>query len=410
MLGRSITSTFGGVVCSFGWIDKAIAVVPVDTNTTSNQQYDAPTTTTSFSSYQILPDSSANLNPTIKEISESDLTEIFAMTDDTNSPKGGALWLGEHHNSAIDHTLQADFVRSIHKKRQEKTLGEENNGSNNMSVGLEMVQVQFQQVLDAYIAHKISAKEMKSQVEWETRWSWSFDNYLPIFETCRELNIPLIALNVDKEDLTLVESGGFPNLPRDRLQRYISDPAGFAQFASNPYYKTYVDYVIGPSYDMHQQMGIIGDMSFTSFFSGRILWDEAMASNAYKWNKENPSGLMIGLVGADHVKFQGGITGRYQRMAARLASKEEEEEEANKQVMDCISVILNPTLIDTRPSGSVSMMSNSASAASTLGDNGLSLQLRYLKQGVDVGSTESRESRNTGGVLPLADYIVVSKA
>ena len=56
------------------------------------------------------------------------------------------------------------------------------------------------------------------------------------------------------------------------------------------------------------------------------------------------------------------------------------------------------------------MMSNSASAASTLGDNGLSLQLRYLKQGVDVGSTESRESRNTGGVLPLADYIVVSKA
>ena len=79
-------------------------------------------------------------------------------------------------------------------------------------------------------------------------------------------------------------------------------------------------------------------------------------------------------------------------------------------MLDCISVILNPALIDTRPSGSVSMMSNSASAASTLGDNGLSLQLRYLKQGVDVGSTESRESRNTGGVLPLADYIVVSKA
>ena len=161
---------------------------------------------------------------------------------------------------------------------------------------------------------------------------------------------------------------------------------------------------------MHQQMGIIGDMSFTSFFSGRILWDEAMASNAYKWNKENPAGLMIGLVGADHVKFQGGITGRYQRMAARLASKEEEEGGVNKQVLDCISVILNPTLIDTRPSGSVSMMSNSASAASALGDNGLSLQLRYLKQGVDVVSTESRESRNTGGVLPLADYIVVSKS
>ena len=148
---------------------------------------------------------------------------------------------------------------------------------------------------------------------------------------------------------------------------------------------------------MHKSMGIIGDMSFTNFFSGRILWDESMASNAYKWTKSNDGGLMIGLVGADHVKFQGGITGRYQRMA-------------QDQNLSCNSVILNPTLIDTRPSGSVSMESNVASAASTLGDNGLSLQLRYIKKGIQVGTPESRESRNTGGVLPLADYVVLSKA
>ena len=120
MLGRSMTSTFGGVVCSSGWIDKARAAVPVDTDTTSNKQHDA--STTSFSSYQILPDSSANLNPTIKEISSSDLTEILAMTDTNNSPRGGALWLGEHHNSAIDHALQADFVRSNTRSDNRKLL------------------------------------------------------------------------------------------------------------------------------------------------------------------------------------------------------------------------------------------------------------------------------------------------
>ena len=89
---------------------------------------------------------------------------------------------------------------------------------------------------------------------------------------------------MDSEDLGLVESGGFPNLPRDRIQKYIIDPAGFAQFASNPYYKSYVDYVISPSYDLHQKMGILKttitgmqleeDMPFSRFFSGRILWDE----------------------------------------------------------------------------------------------------------------------------------------
>ena len=76
-----------------------------------------------------------------------------------------------------------------------------------------------------------------------------------------------------------------------------------------------------------------------NFFSGRILWDESMASTASAWTSTNPNGLMIGLVGADHVKFKNGIPGRYARMAGATS--------------DCTSIILNPTLIDTRPSGSV---------------------------------------------------------
>ena len=394
MLGRSMTSAFGGMVSSSGgWLIPDAAV---------SNALDEPMTDDEppFTSYQILPDASSNLAPTLQQITPSDLNQVLAMTGtNKNGDGGGALWLGEHHNSAKDHQLQADFVRSIHRLRQ-KDLDETSNG--NMSVGLEMVQVQFQSALDAYIAKTISADEMKSLVQWEKRWSWSFEGYLPVFETCRELKIPIVALNVDSEDLGLVESGGFPNLPRDRLQKYISDPAGFAHFASNLYYKTYVDYVISPSYDMHKQMGILRstitgqkldeDMPFASFFSGRILWDEGMASAAHKWTKAN-RGLMIGLVGADHVKFNAGIPGRYQRMAT-------------DEQLDCISVILNPTLIDTRPSGSVSMMSNSAASAS--GADGLTLQLRYLKHGVDEGSIESRESINTGGVLALADYIVIS--
>jgi len=406
ILGRTMTSAFGGIVSSStGWTiapsDAAAAAASTATDTNAGNLKDP-----AFSSYQIFPDASAKLDPSLGQITPSDLNQILAMTntDRGEGGGGGTIWLGEHHNSAKDHLLQADFVRSIHEQRQTK----KNTGNNNMSVGLEMIQVQFQPALDAYISKKISADEMKSRVEWDKRWSWSFDNYLPVFETCRELNIPLIALNVDSEDLGLVEVGGFPNLPRDKLRKYIIDPAGFAQFASYPYYKTYVDYVISPSYDLHQSMGILRttitgvqleeDMSFTRFFSGRILWDEGMASNAYKWTKANEGGLMIGLVGADHVKFEGGITGRYRRLA-----KEDQQ-------LDCISVILNPTLIDTRPGGSVNMATNLASAASKSGMDGLSLQLRYLTRGVAAGSPESRESVNTGGVLALADYIVVSKS
>jgi uncharacterized iron-regulated protein len=92
-----------------------------------------------------------------------------------------------------------------------------------VAVGLEQIQVKFQPVLDAFTAGTISADEMRVGVEWDTRWIWPFEGYRPVFETAKELRMPLIALNVNSEDATLVEKGGLPSLPRERLQQYIRD-------------------------------------------------------------------------------------------------------------------------------------------------------------------------------------------
>lgn len=163
---------------------------------------------------------------------------------------------------------------------------------------------------------------------------------------------------------------------------------------------TYVDYVIRPSYTLHDQMGLLrytmsGEkldepMSFRNFYSGRILWDEAMASGAYAWTKKNEGGILVGLVGADHVKFKNGIPGRFQRMAG--------------EGVGCSSVLLNPTLIDTRQPGSVSAVQD---ADSSQFPDRLTLQLRYLKDEVDQTSESARLAESTGGVMPLADYLVI---
>lgn len=129
--------------------------------------------------------------------------------------KGGALWLGEHHNSIKDHTLQSTFIRNIYQERQQGAP---------MAIGLEQVQIQFQPALDAYVTGNISLEEMKRQVDWEKRWFWSFEGYAPIFEMARELKIPLIALNVNSEDLAEVEKAGLSGLPPSRLKQYIKDP------------------------------------------------------------------------------------------------------------------------------------------------------------------------------------------
>ena len=135
-----------------------------------------------------------------------------------DNTKGGALWLGEHHNSIKDHVLQADFIEAVYKERQRVKP------SAPMAIGLEQVQLQFQPVLDNYISGKISLQEMRKQVDWEKRWFWSFEGYAPIFERARDLKIPLIALNVNSEDLAEVEKAGFAGLPPSRMKQYIKDP------------------------------------------------------------------------------------------------------------------------------------------------------------------------------------------
>ena len=133
------------------------------------------------------------------------------------------------------------------------------------------------------------------------------------------------------------------------------------------------------------------EMSFRRFLSGRILWDEGMASQAFAWCEDNPGGLLVGLVGADHVKFQNGIPGRFSRMA--------------KQLMDCTTVVINPTLIDSRPSGSVASIPGSDSAEYP---DRITLQLRYVQDGTEVNPKTGLPYGHTGGVLPFSDYVVVT--
>ena len=86
---------------------------------------------------------------------------------------------------------------------------------------------------------------------------------------------------------------------------------GFGEFAKARQFNTYVNYVITPSYEIHQKLGLLRytisgekldqEMPFRNFLAGRILWDEGMASAAHLWTTENPGGLIVGLVGADHV-------------------------------------------------------------------------------------------------------------
>jgi hypothetical protein len=150
--------------------------------------------------FRVNGDSSSSLNPTLTALNKSKLLKLIASAS-TKTNKGGAIWLGEHHNSAKDHMLQANMIRDIYNLRSRSKE------SSAMAIGLEQVQIKFQSVLDDYVDGKITADEMKTLVEWETRWQWPFEAYLPIFSAAQDLGIRMIALNVNSEDLADVEKG-----------------------------------------------------------------------------------------------------------------------------------------------------------------------------------------------------------
>lgn len=261
-----------------------------------------PLETLNVAAYQVIPDQGPNLNPTLQSLNPTELIQQLAS-------QGGALWLGEHHNSPKDHAMQEQFLTSLQQARQQNAAKNNNNNKTKPSpvaIGLEQVEVQFQPVLDDFSAGLLTTAELRQRVEWDTRWTWPFELYEPIFAKARAYGMPLIALNVNTEDLAFVEQQGLPGLPKDRMRTYISDTTGFASFAATRAFSTYIDYVVSPSYDMHAALGLLRysrngqrleqEMSFRNFLSGRILWDEAMASRAAAWTAANPGGLLVGLV------------------------------------------------------------------------------------------------------------------
>ena len=278
------------------------------------------------SCFEVIPDSSLALKPKLTPINPDKCIGGLKAAK--------ALYLGEHHNSLRDHLLQADILTALRRSEPRRP----------MAVGLEAVQRRFQPVLDDYLKGNINLAQLEAQTEWSTRWTWPFANYVPVFEAARLNNFELLALNADSEDLGVVEMSGLAGLPNTTLAKYIPDRRVFADFTNTTAFREYIAYVVAPSYRSHKEMGILRqtisgqrlkeDMPFKNFYSGRMLWDNSMANTGAVWTRKNPSGLLVSIVGADHVKFGGGVPNRYAYAAGLELDRVR-------------TVILNPSAVDT---------------------------------------------------------------
>ena len=96
------------------------------------------------------------------------------------------ILLGEEHPNPCDHLAQAAVIRRLAA------------AGIFPAIGLEMVPVELQGVLDRFNAGSLSLAELPKALDWKTTWGFDFELYAPLFEAARDYRLPLFALNVPK--------------------------------------------------------------------------------------------------------------------------------------------------------------------------------------------------------------------
>lgn len=321
------------------------------------------------------------------------------------------VFLGEHHHSYVDRITQARIVDALFRA---------NGRRRPVAVGLEMVQMRFQPVLDAYVAREIDELALYSDTEWDARWVWPFEQYLPLFRVARNLSIPLLALSPDSELLARVRARGdlaeaadlFPGGDFRRLD--VPDPA----------FQAYVNANILRSYAAHVRARVLqGAPSFNAFYDSRVVRDEAMAARADAYLAANPGGLLVSVLGIDHVKFPAfGVPGRLARRAAARADAAAADAaraaaaatgtagplgapgRAPRPALCVKTVILNPTAVDAYNEDDGALMLDlplgRARAPEPIAD------YLWFSSHVDVASKPRRASRRPGAGLPYVEELV----
>ncbi len=208
--------------------------------------------------------------------------------------KADVVYLGETHARPEDHKAQLEILQALHQQKPK------------IAIAMEMFQRPFQNVLDQYLAGKITEAQLLEQSQYEKRWGFPWENYAPILHFAKIHQLPVLALNAPTEVTRKVARSGLGSLTADERQ-YIPP---FSEIRTdNAEYRKIVQEI----YQRHHQAGQGNSTSFERFFTAQVLWDETMAEKIAQFLKANPNYQVVVLAGKGHIVYGYGIPSRVAR-------------------------------------------------------------------------------------------------
>jgi uncharacterized iron-regulated protein len=205
------------------------------------------------------------------------------------------VYVGETHNSLPMHDIQTKIIQALYEQDR------------NVSVGLEMFPVTYQEALNKWSVGILSQDEFIQESQWYVNWNFNFEFYNGIFKFAKDNKIPLYALNAPRKFITKIRMRGWDALS-DEEKEIIPNPD-----LSHEEHKILIRTIFESADLPHQMKGKGLEMAFAGLYRAQSAWDEVMAFNAVRTQKRENKKVVV-LAGSGHLLYNLGINRRaYER-------------------------------------------------------------------------------------------------
>jgi uncharacterized iron-regulated protein len=202
--------------------------------------------------------------------------------------------LGETHDSAEDHRWQLHTLAQLHARRPR------------LAIGFEMFPRRLQPVLERWVAGELTEAEFLRETDWNRVWGYDAGLYMPLFHYARMNRLPMLALNVERSLVSAVDAHGWDAVPegaREGLTRPAMPPEAYRELLRQAF--------------SHHSDKKQDDAGFERFVQAQATWDRAMAEGIAAYLAREPDALVVGIMGAGHVRYGHGVAHQLKDLGVR---------------------------------------------------------------------------------------------
>ncbi len=211
------------------------------------------------------------------------------------------VFVGETHTNPEHHEIQLKIIESLAQSLKQS--------GRTVSIGMEMFDHTYQNVLDEWSAGELDEKTFLARAHWYANWRYPYKLYRGILDFSKENKVKVFGLNIPFHIPKKISTGGVDSL-NDYEKRLLPQHIDLE-------IKPHRDYV-SEVFKQHSKMG----RSFEYFYQAQCVWEEIMAESiAMNLDTKTNPGIMIVIVGNGHIINGFGVPDRmFKRTKADFAT------------------------------------------------------------------------------------------